>query len=166
MSVSPSTIANATGLTYSDIPDADMQLQIEIQQLLTQPFPGRVKVALVAKEWIVMADSPSDLGREVSPEIEPQFYSLTQQWRKETAHLSISNERAMHFAYQQIIGMGEAALPLIFRELRETTSDWFWALRAIARDKAPKIQPEDRGRVRLITEIWLKWGKDHGYVRG
>lgn len=38
----------------------------------------------------------------------------------------------MHPAYQQIIGMGEKALPLILRDLRDRpTGHWFWALNAI-----------------------------------
>lgn len=98
--------------------------------------------------------------------LEQEFQSLTQRWRNETAHLSIATEKANNFAYQQIIGMGDKVLPLIFRELEATTSDWFWALRAIARERAPVIPPEDRGRVRRIAEIWMDWGKKNGYVSG
>jgi hypothetical protein len=104
--------------------------------------------------------------KEANHELEEQFYALAQQWRNETAHLSLASEQANNFAYHQIIGMGEKVLPLIFRELRETTSDWFWALRAIARDKAPVIPPEDKGKVRRIAEIWMEWGKQHGHVSG
>jgi hypothetical protein len=98
--------------------------------------------------------------------LEREFKSLAQRWRNETTHLSIASEKANNFAYQQIVGMGEKVLPLIFRELETTTSDWFWALRAIAREKAPVIPAEDRGRVRRIAEIWMDWGKQNGYVSG
>lgn len=98
--------------------------------------------------------------------LEREFISLAERWRNETTHLSISSEKANNFAYQQIVGMGEQVLPLIFRELETTTSDWFWALRAIARDRAPVIRAEDRGRVRRIAEIWMEWGKQNGYVSG
>lgn len=105
-------------------------------------------------------------AKEADRELEAEFNALAQQWRDETAHISLSNERANHFAYHQIIGMGEKALPFIFRELRDTTSDWFWALRAIARKKGPVIPAEDKGKVRRIAEIWMGWGKQHGYVSG
>lgn len=98
--------------------------------------------------------------------LEREFKSLAERWRNETTHLSISSEKANNFAYQQIVGMGEQVLPFIFRELETTTSDWFWALRAIARDRAPVIRAEDRGRVRRIAEIWMEWGKQNGYVSG
>ncbi|MEK6289079.1 MAG: hypothetical protein AABO57_25445 [Acidobacteriota bacterium] len=103
---------------------------------------------------------------ESSAELEQTFTKLAEQWRNETAHLSLAGEKANSFAYHQIMAMGPRVLPLIFRELEATTSDWFWALRAIARDKAPVIKPEDRGRVRRIAEIWMDWGKQNGYVSG
>lgn len=103
---------------------------------------------------------------EARESLEREFKSLAQRWRNETTHLSIASEKANNLAYQQIIGMGEEVLPLIFRELETTTSDWFWALRAIARDRAPVITAEDRGRVRRIAEIWMEWGKQNGYVSG
>jgi hypothetical protein len=103
---------------------------------------------------------------DATESLEREFKSLAARWRNETTHLSISSEKANNFAYQQIIGMGEQVLPLIFRELETTTSDWFWALRAIARDRAPVIRAEDRGRVRRIAEIWMEWGKQNGYVSG
>lgn len=37
----------------------------------------------------------------------------------------------MHPAYQQIIGMGPAVVPLLLNDLVRTRSHWFWALRAI-----------------------------------
>lgn len=95
--------------------------------------------------------------------LEREFNALAEQWREETSHLSFGREA--HFAYQQIIGMGDAVLPIIFRELEVTTSDWFWALSAIARKKARRSYPRmTRGRVRKVARIWMDWGRQHGYV--
>src|SRR5215208_4933397 len=105
-------------------------------------------------------------AKEADRMLEAEFQALAQQWRNETAHLSIASEKANSFAYHQIMAMGEQVLPLIFRELESKPSDWFWELRAIARDKAPEIPPEAKGRVRRMAEIWLEWGKLHGYVSG
>jgi hypothetical protein len=33
--------------------------------------------------------------------------------------------------YQEIIGMGERAVPLLLAELKREPDDWFWALHAI-----------------------------------
>lgn len=97
-------------------------------------------------------------------EDEQAFHELVNQWRSETAHLSLASDQANNFAYHQIMAMGRRALPLIFDELPETTSDWFWALKAIARDKAPAIPADAQGDVDKVAAIWLQWGRDNGYV--
>lgn len=101
-----------------------------------------------------------------SVEDEQAFRELTAQWRAETAHFSLTADQVNNFAYHQIMAMGRRALPLIFSELAETTSDWFWALRAIARDRAPAIPGNAQGDVDKVAAIWLQWGKDNGYVAG
>jgi hypothetical protein len=95
-------------------------------------------------------------------DIAARFAELAETWRRETAVISSTTEMAMHPAYQQIIGMGPAAVPLILRELEERPAHWFWALKAIT--SADPVQPEDRGRLRQMTQAWLEWGKEHGYV--
>jgi hypothetical protein len=44
--------------------------------------------------------------------------------------MSNSAQMATVWPYQQIIGMGRLALPLILRELERETDDWFRALKA------------------------------------
>ncbi len=66
----------------------------------------------------------------------------------------------MHRAYQQIIGMGEAALPFIFRELKKGKGDWMWALESITQeDPAP-----ERSTFKQTAKAWIQWGIDHGYT--
>ena len=60
-----------------------------------------------------------------------RFQALVSEWRREVAWTSSSSEMAMHPAYQQIIGMGRVAVPLLLRELEQHPDHWFWALRAI-----------------------------------
>lgn len=62
----------------------------------------------------------------------------------------------MHPAYQQIIGMGPEVVPLLLRDLAETESHWFWALRVITNDNP--VPPEHRGRVDRMISAWLSWG--------
>ena len=80
-----------------------------------------------------MAITELELTREPSSAdaLAHRFYSLTATWRRETALRSSVTAIAMHPAYQQIIGLGEPALPLIFGELRREPDHWFWALGAI-----------------------------------
>lgn len=90
-----------------------------------------------------------------------KFQSLANQWRKETRHLSLISDIVLNTAYQQIIGMGASAIPLILQELKEQPDHWFWALRSIVGESP--IPAADRGRLSKMTEAWLAWGKEHGY---
>lgn len=103
-----------------------------------------------------------DQTEETSPDLQEEFRNLVEQWRRETMHISSTTERATNFAYQQIIGMGEKVLPLIFRELQETGGHWFWALRAITRQNP--VPPEARGNINGMAQAWLEWGRQRGYV--
>src|SRR5580765_8141568 len=60
-----------------------------------------------------------------------RFYSLFSSWKNDVRVLSDIDAVCTHPAYQQIIGMGLSALPMIFAELEKNPDDWFWALKAI-----------------------------------
>ena len=66
----------------------------------------------------------------------------------------------IHPAYQQIIGMGPAVVPLLLRELEREVDHWFWALKAIT--GADPVPPASRGKVREMAEAWLRWGREQG----
>jgi hypothetical protein len=94
-----------------------------------------------------------------------RFQSLADQWRAETRVLSNVTHRCQHLAYQQIIGMGETAVPLILHDLQANgPDDWFWALTAITGENP--IRPEMAGDMRRMTEAWLEWGIRAGYLSG
>lgn len=90
-----------------------------------------------------------------------RFSTLKAEWENDTAHLSSITEIAMHPAYQQIIGMGMIALPYIFEEMRKIPDHWFWALKSITGEDP--VLPEQRGKIKRMTECWLRWAKDQGY---
>ena len=46
-----------------------------------------------------------------------RFYALASQWREETRYVSSISQIATNPSYQQIIGMGAIAIPLILEEL-------------------------------------------------
>ena len=91
-----------------------------------------------------------------------EFDRLATDWKQETAHLSSPGRIAEHRAYQEIIGMGKQAIPMILRDLDGSQAQWFWALRSIARESP--VRPEDRGDVHAMTIAWLDWGKDRRYI--
>lgn len=90
-----------------------------------------------------------------------RFQTLAQQWKQETAHLSNIAKKALHPAYQEIIGMGKAVIPLLLAELKREPDDWFWALHALT--GANPVPAVSRGNLRAMTEAWLQWGSEKGY---
>ncbi|MBI4594951.1 MAG: hypothetical protein HY730_01060 [Candidatus Tectomicrobia bacterium] len=91
-----------------------------------------------------------------------KFDELKTEWQMETAHLSSITEIALNYAYQQIIGMGNMAIPYILTELKKQPDHWFWALKSITGEDP--VKPEDRGHMQKMTEAWLCWGKGRGYL--
>ena len=109
----------------------------------------------------VLENLPIKASNFTSETIERKFKILAEKWQRETAVLSIISQKVLHPAYQQIIGMGSDALPLLLRELERSPNHWFWALKAIT--GANPIHPRNRGRLKLMAQDWLEWGRDHGY---
>jgi hypothetical protein len=91
-----------------------------------------------------------------------RFQRLVREWKERSRYLSNTAQMAMLKPYQRIIGMGEQALPLILEELSREPDHWFWALEMIT-DENP-VPPEAAGRVNLMAQAWVEWGKKHGYL--
>jgi hypothetical protein len=90
-----------------------------------------------------------------------EFTALATQWRNETKFLSSSDDKILHSAYQSIIAMGAAAVPLVLEELESRRGHWFWALRFMT-----KSDPVPEGaNIEQAREAWLKWGRDKGYLK-
>ncbi len=91
---------------------------------------------------------------------EARFQRLVREWREATGHFSSSRDMAMHRAYQEIIGMGVEALPLLLREMEREPDHLFWALRAITgQDPVPA---EHRGRIAEMARDWIEWARQQG----
>ncbi len=99
----------------------------------------------------------------VKEDLLTKFNDLKKEWEGETRHLSSITAIAMNSAYQQIIGIGLKAVPLILAEMQEKPGHWFWALKSIT--GADPVPPEQRGRIKQMTETWLRWGREQGYLR-
>lgn len=93
---------------------------------------------------------------KVTP-LEEEFAHLARRWKKETAHLASAVRMAEHPAYREIIAMGDAAVPLLLRELERRPDHWFIALRRIT--GADPVSQSARGDVRKMADAWIAWGK-------
>ena len=92
---------------------------------------------------------------------EERFQKLAAEWRAAVARLSSSSKIVQHSAYQQIILLGQAAVPMILRELEREPDHWFMALRAITGEDP--VAPADRGYMDRMAAAWVRWGKAHGF---
>ena len=91
-----------------------------------------------------------------------RFSNLEKEWKESTPMLSSITEIVMHPSYQQIIGMGPTAIPLIFLSMRRELGHWFWALCAITGENPVSI--EQRGKIKEMTDAWLDWGRKQLYL--
>jgi hypothetical protein len=82
-------------------------------------------------------------------------------WRAETCYLSSTTALANHPAYQEVMALGSAVVPLVLRELEQRPAHWFTALHVLT--GADPMDPADPGKVRKIAEAWLRWGRANGY---
>ena len=108
--------------------------------------------------------------KPITTELEAAFAKLAEEWRRETAFHSNDYFIVNHPTYQRIVELGEAALPLIFRELEkgQTAVHWPHVLSAVTgADPTPPPKQLPAGFVALdikaIHKAWLQWGREQGY---
>lgn len=122
----------------------------------------RVKLIVLGESRLLPANGSADRSQPAAPmkDTERLFQELADQWRRETARLSLAIKKVVHPAYQRIIGLGPDAVPLILRELQREPGHWSWALKAITGEDP--AQPEDT--ISQAAQAWLRWGKEHQYI--
>ena len=108
-----------------------------------------------------MTPNTSSSRSAVSPELEQTFTALATRWKAERGPTSFVTEMTNHPAYQEIIALGDAAVPLLLRELEREPDFWFAALRALT--GANPVPPASRGKVTEMAGAWLAWGRQQGY---
>ncbi len=92
---------------------------------------------------------------------ETRFRRLEAAWIAATGVLSDDTDIVNHPAFREIVGVGEVVVPLMLRDLERRPRLWVWALPEIT--GANPVPASDRGKIRKMTEAWLRWGKENGY---
>jgi len=93
------------------------------------------------------------VGERLAAGLVQRFRDLVRQWKEATTFTSSGTEIALHPAYQQIIGMGKEAIPLILEELQRKEDHWFWARKSIT--GADPVPPGECGSLPKKTATWL-----------
>jgi hypothetical protein len=94
--------------------------------------------------------------------LEQHVQRLLVTWREAVAVISSSTVRSSHPAYRELIALGPAALPYLFRDM-EQTRDGHLSRALVEITGAHPIPPEERGKVRAIADRWLNWARENGY---
>ena len=138
------------------------------QSLGASPFSAKFRDVLGRTLSEYQTETVYDWGKlicfisEITEEThEQRFSTLADEWCHSQGVVSSLTQLVMDPAYQQIIGMGEAAVPLIFRELEEKPNHWFWALKSIT--GIDPVSDESRGDIQQMAAEWLEWGRKQGY---
>ena len=91
-----------------------------------------------------------------------RFAALATEWKKATALESSTTAMTAHPAYQAIIALGPAVVPLLLRDLEREPIHWFEALRAVTgEDPVPR---DCWGHIPAMASAWLDWGRQRGLI--
>lgn len=91
-----------------------------------------------------------------------EFEALARQWKAKTALLSSTSAMVRHPAYRAVIALGWPVVPLLLRDLERERTHWFEALQAITSEDP--VTPDQWGKIPVMTEAWLRWGRDRGLI--
>lgn len=89
---------------------------------------------------------------------------LSDRLKNKTRFLSSLTAMKRMPEFQELVELGDDTVRYILREmwLREGSTVWFLLLHDIT--KANPVPAHERGRVLLMRERWLSWGKEHGFL--
>jgi hypothetical protein len=113
-----------------------------------------------------MSTSPVRDVPQAAPEekVEQHVRCLLATWREQTGFLSSSTALVSHPAYRELISIGPAALPFLFRDM-EQTLDGQLSSALVAITGAQPVPSEDGGKIKNVAERWLAWARNNGYQR-
>ena len=129
--------------------ESPQNLTIDIQEKLEAL---RAKVAQ-------LGDAVAELKAAHSVDVSARFSKLLNEWQLAASSSSFMEDYVMHPAFQQIVGMGPPAIPLILRELDQRPL-LMWALGAITGEHP--IPQDAHGDFRAMTEAWYNWAREAG----
>jgi hypothetical protein len=109
-----------------------------------------------------MATLPVQHTAEAAPRetVEQRFRRLEAIREAETQFLSDAHRIIEHPAFQEIISLGDAVVPLMMSDLEKSPRQWVWALPRIT--GANPVAPGDGGNIPKMGDAWLRWGREHG----
>lgn len=102
------------------------------------------------------------LGGELGVPVGEEFARLAAAWRSAVRFSSSLTEAFEHPAYQAIIALGAAVVPVLLRDLARSPDHWGFALRCITGENP--VPPRDAGRIDRTAQAWIQWGAARGLI--
>ena len=99
--------------------------------------------------------------QQKTKQLEATFNRLADEWETNRPRGVDLHELVEHPAYQEIISMGEDAVPLILERMQRKPGHWFPALNVIT--GADPVPVEGMGNLAGMTAAWLQWGREKGF---
>lgn len=167
------TVKDDLSIAGPELEDRDLSYIMTLAEIQQIPFEGKVVLASAYQtETARSFPKTPTMTKQVriyidatqSQYAEYMFKTFAGRWQREKGISSSTTEIVLCPSYQHIIGMGEAALPFIFRQLRaeaDKPHQWFWALESITHQNP--VPRAFWGRGRAMARFWLKWAEEHGY---
>jgi hypothetical protein len=90
------------------------------------------------------------------------FRRLVDEWFAGMGPSSNPQKLTSHPAFQQIIAMGDRAIPLVLCELQARPSLLVWALPTLAGENP--VPSSERGKIGEMARIWVEWGRRRKYI--
>lgn len=121
--------------------------------------PNKLSFAEGQHVWLaVESEQSSDSNTENTEE---KFNRLYSKWKEEGLYLSSLSEMFTLESYQEIVKLGQAAIPFILRELNQQPSFLIKALKDIT--GVNPVSDANQGNVKATVNDWLAWGRQQGY---
>ncbi len=129
------------------------------------PLFGSVAPRDLTKDIIGSGTTLAEAARKAfnlydQAELEDSFKRAVRAWERDSRYASGPNMN--NHAYQRIIRMGEAAVPLILQMVKQRPS---WLVQALPDITGVNPSPsKHQGCLARIIEDWLKWGEESGHI--
>lgn len=96
------------------------------------------------------------------------YHDLYSRWQNATADKGFTAHEIIENRYfQQILQLGDAAIPYILKEIQENPHASIHLVTALFLLTKDNKRPEPIANPGLESEVknsWIRWGKEHGYL--
>ena len=119
----------------------------------------RSSVSPVAQSALAKGTPPEAVSDAI--EVRSSFRRLFDVWDRDTFIHSCPDEIYGHWAYAQILRLGEPAIPYMLGEMQRGRSKLVMALDSITGESPVQVS---KPTTEDVTAAWMDWGEAKGYV--